>query len=338
MDSRTSCGIVIAGALLAGWIATGQESRQEWRLKRADSPDMVQFTVERWKVGSHWSNSNDVPLSRFRGLTAETFDRGGRVTFEYVQDAGRLICQGDFSWRRGSGTFQFEPNPQFGEELRRLGYIAPDQEQTFTMMMTGMSLEFARGVRDAGLHASTGQLIDLRIHGVSLDYLSEAQQAGYASFSAEDYIDLKIHGVRTEFLRDLKGAGYSLSSSQIVELAIHGVNSGYMRELRDYGLKPQPSDMVQLKIHGVSPTYLKGLKDAGYGVLAVDEITNLKIHGVSLDFIQESKTLGYRFTPDELTNLSIHGVNAAYLRRLRDAGMQNLSAQQVEKLKIHGVD
>ena len=40
----------------------------------------------------------------------------------------------------------------------------------------------------------------------------------------------------------------------------------------------------------------------------------------------------------EIVSLRIHGVDADYLRRLRDSGMRNLSAAQVEKLKIHGVD
>jgi hypothetical protein len=31
-------------------------------------------------------------------------------------------------------------------------------------------------------------------------------------------------------------------------------------------------------------------------------------------------------------------VDAAYLKRLRDSGMRDLSAEQIAKLKIHGVD
>jgi len=111
-----------------------------------------------------------------------------------------------------------------------------------------------------------------------------------------------------------------------------------MRELKKYGLQPAAADLVQLKIHGVSTNYLKGLKDAGYGGLLASEITDLAIHGVSVDFIEDSKSLGYSFTPRQLIDLRIHGVDGAYLRRLRDAGLKNLSAAQIEKLRIHGVD
>ena len=370
MDNRTSSAIILGGALLAVLIATGQDSlittRQEWKLKSSDAPGMVHFTVERWKPGDHWSTSTDVRFANFRGLSRETIERGGPAKFEYVQDAGRLLCQGDFSWSRGSGTFRFEPDPRFAAELKALGYDAPDDEQLFSMLLTDVSLEFARGARDAVLHASTKQLIELRIHGVSLDYIHDARQAGYQNLSAQDYIDLKIHGVTTGFLRDLKSygynlyprdivelrihgvtgefvgdlkaAGYDLSSSQIVELGIHGVNSAYLRDLKNYGLQPHAADLVQLKIHGVSTNYLKGLKDAGYSGLFASEITDLTIHGVSIDFIRDAKDLGYNFTPQQLIDLRIHGVDGAYLRRLRDSGLKNLTAAQIEKLRIHGVD
>lgn len=360
--------MIVAGALLAAAIfATGQDSSHEWKMRWSGSPDKVHFTVERHQGNGHWSSSSDVPLANFRGLSRDTLNHGGSAKFEYVQDAGRLLCKGSFSlWSRGSGSFTFAPNPGFVAELEKLGYSAPTDDQIFSMMMSNVSLEFARGVRDAGLNASSGQLIELRIHDVTLAYIGEAQKAGYRNFRAKDYVDIKIHGVPSGFLRDLKDYGYDLSAQQIVELCIHGVNSEFMddlkqagydlspsqitelkihgvdssfiRDLKSYGLQPRASDLVQFKIHGVTPDYLKGLKDAGYGGLPESQITELKIHGVSTDFIKQTGDLGYHFRVQDLTELQIHGVDAAYLKRLRDSGMRNLSVEQITKLKIHGVD
>lgn len=326
---------VVLGAVI---VATGQESHQEWQLRETGASDMVQFRVERWKPGSHSTHGSDVPLSRFHGLSPDVFDRGGHVQFEYVVDTGSLLCQGEFSGRRGSGSFQFRPNPQFTSQLEALGYSAPTDEQLFTMMMMDISLQFARGLRDAGLHPTTGELIDLRIHGVSAEYVRDTQAAGYRNLSVQDYIDMRIHGVDTDFIRDLRAAGYNLSSKAVIDLRIHGVDSEYMRELKAYGLQPRAEDMVQLRIHGVSPEFLKGLKDAGYTNLQVGEITDLRIHGVDTEFIQDTRALGYHFTPKELTELRIHGVDGAYLRRLRDSGLKNLTAAQITNLRIHGVD
>ena len=338
MERRLSILLIAGGTiLLAALLALGQEGRQEWKLARA-SGDKVRLTLEQWKPGNHASTSTDVPFDRFRCLPPSIFSSGGPAKFEYVQDAGRVICEGSFSRGQGAGTFTFAPDPDFVTDLKKLGYDVPTAEQLFSMLLMNVGVEFARSVRDAGLHASTGQLIDMRIHGLSSDYIRETQRAGYRDFGPQDFIEMKIHGVQPPFLRDLKEAGYQLSAKQVVELRIHGVNSEFLQDMNDYGLQPKAPDMVQLKIHGVSAEYLKGLRDAGYGDLSVDRIAELRIHGVSTDFIRDSKALGYNFTPSEIVNLRIHGLDTGYLRRLRDSGMRNLNAADIEKLKIHGVD
>jgi hypothetical protein len=338
MDRKIAPVLIVSGAVLLAALLAGQESGQEWKLTRGNSADMVHFRIERWKAGNHSSHSSDMPLSRFRGFSTSLFENGGRARFEYVQDAGRLVCEGNFSFGRGSGTFTFVPDPNYPAELRRLGYSEPDGEQIFGMMMVGVGLDFARAVRDAGLDASTDQLIGLRIHGVTQEYMRDMQQAGYRNLTAQNYIDLRIHGVSPEFVRDLKAAGYDISAQQVIELRIHGVSSEYLRDLKDYGLRPHASELVELRIHGVSPEYLKGLKDAGYGNLGAKNITDLRIHGVSTEFIRDAKDLGYSFTAQELVGLRIHGVDGAYLRRLRDSGLKNLNADQIQQLRIHGVD
>src|SRR3954452_24122489 len=160
MNRQTAALLVDRGAILLGaLLAPGQDGRQQWKLSRA-SGGRVQLTAERWKPGNHWSTSTDVPLDRFRGLSPDAFGRGGAAKFEYVQDAGRLICQGSFSWGRGSGTFTFAPEPEFAASLKKLGYDTPTEEQLFSMILMDVGLDLARSVRDAGLQASTSQLID----------------------------------------------------------------------------------------------------------------------------------------------------------------------------------
>jgi len=339
MDHKSLSVLILGGAaLLAALMAPGQDGRQEWRMSPAGRGDRVHFTIEHWKGGSHSSTSTDVQLDRFRGFNPSLFDHAGDAQFEYVHDAGRLVCKGHFSFGRGAGNFTFTPDPSFVAALQKLGYDAPREEQLFTMMMVDVGLDFARTVSEAGLHATTDQLIELRIHGVNAEYIRETQRAGYTKLSANDYVQMKIHGVQPSFLRDLKAAGYELDSRQVVELRIHGVSSEFLRDLKDYGLQPRAADMVQMKIHGVSADYLKGLKDAGYGDLSTDQIVQLRIHGVSTDFVQDAKSLGYNFSAQDTVELRIHGVDSAYLRRLRDSGMRNLSAAQIVKLRIHGVD
>jgi hypothetical protein len=320
-------------------VAIGQGPHQDWELRHTGGWDQLRFTVRRFQPGhGRWSSTFDVPYARFHGLSEDTIDHGGKTRFEYVQDAGKLVCEGSFSWGSGSGSFTFVPNPRFLAELQKLGYDSPKEDGLFSMMLQGVSLEFARAAKDADLNATIEQLADLHVQGVTPEYIRDVHGEGYTDFSARDFIDLRIQGVRTSFLRDLKDAGYNPTAREVIDLHVQGVNSEFLHLLKHYGLHPKVAELVQLKVQGVTPHFLEGLKTAGYDGLSTEEIVSLHVQGVSTEFIQASHDLGYRFSPRELEDLRNNGVDAAYLRNLRDSGMRNLSAEEIRKLKQNGVD
>lgn len=363
---------LVAGATLLFFTLNAQVNEsQEWTLRRTTDTKFVNLKLEvrqKRPVGSsHWSHSTEIPWASIKGLQPNQLDTGStNARFEIVRDAGRFVCQGITGLGRGTGSFTFVPNPQYVEQLRQMGYISPDSDQVFSMAMHDISLDFARYIRDTGLKASTRELIDLRIHGVTKEYIGEMRSFGFTELVARDFVEMKIHGVKPEFVRGLKSAGYNLTSREIVEMKIHGVtnefmtelkqagfnlsqreivemkihgiDSQYIRELKSYGLNPPSRELVELKIHGVRPEYLKSLKDAGYGNLSSKEVANLKIHGVSPEFIRDTKAMGYSFSLRELTEMKIHGVNTPYLQKLRASGFQNLTADKIVKLRIHGID
>jgi hypothetical protein len=332
-------GAAIVGVMAAATLLAFSEDRQAgWQLHPTLSLNQVHFVVRHSNGFDNWVSGRDVPLDRFRGFSLSMLASPGPAKFEFVADAGRLLCEGRFRMGAGSGNYTFVADPAFVSALQNMGYDAPDDEQLFSMLMMDITREFAREIRDSGLRASSQDLIALRIHGVTLDYIRAARQAGYQNFTAEDYSQLRIHGVETDFLRELKAAGYDLHAGDIVQLRIHGVDSHYMRDLKSYGLKPEASDLAQMRMHGVTPEYLKGLKDGGYENLRSEEVDQLRMHGVEPRFVQEARRLGYDFTPQELAQLRMHGVDGAYLKRLQEAGMRNLNADQIAKLRMHGVD
>lgn len=275
--------LILGGILVAAVLANTATPKQEWRVERrfGDS-GRVDFSVIRTRIGSWSQQENSVPVSNFRNFRQGSLNSGGPVKFEYVQDAGSLLCEGRMFLGKGSGTWTFQPNPEFVREFRELGYAIPDNEQLFWMTLNGVDLAFARGVKEAELRASTEDLLDMRRHGITVDLVREMRAAGYRGFTAGNYIDLRNHGV---------GAGY-----------------------------------------------LKGLAEAGMENLSSDEITSLKNHGVRAELAQVSTDLGYRFRSQELIDLSTHGVTEEYLRNLRASGMTNLSAEQIVKLREHGVE
>ena len=360
--------LVLAGtALFFITEAHSGPDRREWTMRPADDSTHVQFGIEYRSNYSRWIHNSPVPWSQFKGISAEEVSKlSAPVKFEVRRDAGKLICEGTFHLGRGNGSYTFEANPKYKEELAKLGFHIAGNKQEIEYFMADLTLDFARAVKEANLRASSEELFEMRIHGLSKTYIADMRAAGYEDLTARDYIDMKIHGVDPAFVRDLKTAGYQLGAQKIVELRIHGVDSqfladlkragynldadriielknhgigrDYIQQLASYGLKPDAEDLVQLKNHGVNPDYLRGLKEAGYPNLDAEQITQLKVHGVPASFIREARELGYNFTAKELTDMRIHGVDAAYLRRLKNSGFQSLTADKITQLKVHGVD
>jgi hypothetical protein len=268
------------------------------------------LTVKRFTPGhGKWESGTNAEVSHFSGLSPQTIDGGGKARFEYVQDSGKKVCEGGFSWGRGEGSFTFVPDPRFRSALKQLGYDAPTDEQLFSMTLAGVGLDFARAVHEDGLTSSVQQLMDLRARGVTPD-----------------------------FLREVGDAGYRLSAGEVADLRDRGVDANFLRQLKSYGLHPLAQDLIHLRTQGVTPRFLDDLKAAGYDALSADEIVSLHAQGVSPDFVRTAHDLGYRFSPGELANLRNCGVDSSYLRKLQGSGMRTLSAAEIAKLRQNGVD
>jgi hypothetical protein len=273
--------VVILGVMAAATLVAFTENwNAGWELRPSLSLNKVHLVIRRSNSFGSSTNGRDVPLDNFRGFSLSMLATPGPAKFEYVADAGRLLCEGRFLLGTGSGTYTFAPDRGFVSAFRQMGYDTPDDEQLFSMLMMDIDRAFAREIRDTGMRASSRDLIQLRIHGVTLDYVREARQAGYQNFSAEDYAQLRIHGVTNEFLRELKSAGYDLRAGEIAQLSIHGVEPDFVRDARRLGYNFTPDELAQLRIHGVDAGYLMRLKDAGMRNLNAEQIAKLRVHGV----------------------------------------------------------
>jgi hypothetical protein len=94
--------------------------------------------------------------------------------------------------------------------------------------------------------------VEMRIHGVSPEYLAALKDAGYSNLEVRDVVQLRIHGVRPEFVKDARSLGYNFTMKELVELRIHGVDSAYLRKLSESGFKNlNASQIARLRMNGV---------------------------------------------------------------------------------------
>lgn len=70
--------------------------------------------------------------------------------------------------------------------------------------------------------------------------------------TTDDLVRMRIHGVTPQFIRELKEVGYgSDPKDRLVQFRIHGVDADFIREVQKSGLKDMSAeDLVDFSIHG----------------------------------------------------------------------------------------
>lgn len=302
---------IIAGATAAFFLLNAQNLVFDsgWRIDRSKQAGHVRLTVNVVDQFQRSSMSNDVPLSRFEGLTAETLS-GLRedIRFAYVRDAGKLLCRGHLRFGNGSGEFTFEPNTAFADEIARLGFGVPEQHALMRAFMEGLSLDFARAMNKAGVHASFDQLLMLSGRGVSPELLQAVQEAGIESVQADELASLVDQGVDARYIRDLRGAGFTPRLEEMVSLHNHGVPARSLADLRKAGLAASVEDAIQLHQQGVSMETVREMIAAGVPAEPGD-LVRLHQHGIQADYVKAAAAAGYKFSTDDLVTLQNHGVS-----------------------------
>jgi beta-lactamase regulating signal transducer with metallopeptidase domain len=160
---------------------------------------------------------------------------------------------------------------------------------------------------------SIDELIQMRIHGVSTEFIDAVREAFGRPLTVRELVQMRIHGTTPEFVL---GAQAEFPGE---ELSIEGVNS--------------------LRIHGASLDYIREMRDVLGNDLTVSDITNLRIHGASPEYVRAMRgLLGAELSPRDVTSMRIHGVTTALVRELQEDGFEDLTVDDLVKMKIHGFD
>ena len=251
-----------------------------WSLAAADQ-GKVQFSLRGSKGSHHFDTSSDWQLTDLRGLDWTTPGKHD-VHFSVVRDAGTIDCLGFVQEQRGAGLFTFKPNPQYIQEMQKLGYTF-QEDQLFSAASFDISFEFARSFKALGVQGLEAEkLMAFRIHGVSPEFVRGLRSEGLKATDADKLIAFRIHGVSPEFVKGLHDSGVNVSDEeQLVAFRIHGVSPEFVGELSHLGyVHAPPEQLIALRIHGVTAQYIESLRSKGLHDLTLEQLVSMRIHGI----------------------------------------------------------
>ena len=354
-----------SSAAPAGSLAAQDKTwRHEWKLTRGSSSSTVQFSlISRDDSGNDRMNAESVPLSSLSGFSLSELDHDGPVKFEYLRDSGRIVCEGSVAGGRASGPFTVVLDPSFVSALEKMGYAAPHDDEAFSLVTSDVTLSYSRAVRDTGLTSSIADLVELRDHGVSSDYVRAVRQEGFTDLSASSISELRDHGVEPKYLKAIKAGNPDLSIEAIDSLYDHGVKPDYYTSMKaaapqlsiekidslfDHGVEPDSykgfasadpklsiEEINSLRDHGVKPEYYRSMRSVDPH-LSIEQIDSLFDHGVEPDSYKGFASLDPKLSIEETNSLRDHGVKPEYYQNLK-AVDPHLSIEQIDSLYDHGV-
>ena len=312
--------------------------RHGWKLTRHDSSSSkVELSlISRNDNGNDRMNTQDVPLSSLAGFSLSSLDHDGPVKFEYVRDSGRIVCEGRVAGGRASGPFTVVLNPSFASALEKMGYAAPHDDEAFSLVTSDVTLAYAQAVKDTGLTSSLSDLIDLRDHGVSSDYVRAVRQEGFTDLSAPNISELRDHGVEPNYLKAIKAAGPDLSIEAIDSLYDHGVKPDYYRSMKTTAPQLSIEQIDSLFDHGVEPDSYKGFASVD-PKLSVEEIDSLRDHGVKPEYYRSMRSVDPNLSIEKIDSLFDHGVEPDSYRGFASV-VPKLSSEEIDSLRDHGVE
>lgn len=172
-------------------------------------------------------------------------------------------------------------------------------DQLIALKIQGVTADYVRRMRDAGLNPTVDKLIAMKVQGISPEYVREMRAAG-VNPSLDQLIALKIQGVSPEYVRKVREGWSDATTDQIIALRVQGVNPTAAGEYRRLGLKDLTLDrMIALRVQGVTPEYIRSMQAAGLGNLSTDDYIAARIQGITPEFVAKVRSHGF-------TNLTLH--------------------------------
>ncbi len=133
---------------------------------------------------------------------------------------------------------------------------------------------------------------------------------GYGDLSVDEIIELKVQGVSPEFIAGMSRTGLSkLPASQLIEFKVHGVRPEYIRDILELGFGPFTTrQFIDLKVHGVPTELFRALKDSGFLHTDAREIIDAHIQGLAARHLREARKYGPNLTLQQITRMKVAGV------------------------------
>ena len=111
------------------------------------------------------------------------------------------------------------------EGLQSAGLRDLTVDEIIALKIHGVTPDYIRELRAAGIEASNPELVALKIHEVTPEYIRGLAAAGLSNLHVRDYLAAKIQGITPEFVQGIRSHGFKdLTLRQLIALKMANIS------------------------------------------------------------------------------------------------------------------
>ncbi len=230
------------------------------------------------------------------------------------------------------------PKDSYIDSLRSAGLTNLSVDDLIALKIQGVTPEYIRQVRAAGLNPTVHELISMKAQGIDPEYLRDIRSTGLNP-SVHELSAMKSVGVTPDYVRKVRSSWNDITVHELIAMRAEGIDPTDAAEYAHLGIKDVTlHQLMGLKAVGATPEYIRAMQAAGFSNMSAHEYMSAKAVGVTPDYIRALQSAG-------LSNLSIHdyvsakaqGITPEFIQSVRSHGFSNLTLRQLIGLKIANV-
>jgi len=193
-------GLCVTGVLLAGTTVAQLQSSPSAAPATAAIAPVSPMPMSQIFVAPRVRMASPVHLARL-----EAAERRARES----------VSQNPSSEQRGS----------YIESLQSAGLKDLSVDEIIALKIHGVTPDYIRELRAAGIEPSTPELVALKIHEVTPEYVRGLAAAGLTNLRVRDYLAAKIQGITPEFIQGIRSHGFKdLTLRQLIALKMADIS------------------------------------------------------------------------------------------------------------------
>lgn len=136
-------------------------------------------------------------------------------------------------------------------------------------------------------HFSVDDVVTMAASGVSPEYVRALREAGLDDLTPNEVIGLCANGVEVALVRDLRAAGRAPSMPELIGLALNGIDAAYVATLAAARVDVSPGELISLGANRVPASYVVEARTVDADV-AIGEVVALHHAGIGQDALREA--------------------------------------------------